>query len=266
MIPEIIHYCWFGRNPLPELAQKCIASWKNYFPGHEIKEWNELNYNIHKIPYIDEAYKAGKYAFVSDYARFDILYQYGGIYFDTDVEVIKPFHDILRNGGFMGLESTGTVAAGLGIGCNAGLGILYQILQFYASLHFVNSDGSYNLHTVVEYVTAILKKNGLKDEDVIQQFEGFTVYPTDYFCPFSLKSYTLNITKNTHSIHHYDASWLSKNEKKWKIFREKCISKIGYRLGSLIAFFYFFFICVISFDIKLFLNILRSKIKNNVDL
>jgi len=261
VIPKIIHYCWFGRNPLPELAQKCIASWKKYFPDYEIKEWNESNYDVHKIPYISEAYNAKKYAFVSDYARFDILFQYGGIYFDTDVEVIKPFEDILKNGGFMGFESTGSVATGLGIGCNAGLGIIYQILQLYKSIHFINSDGSYNLHTVVEYVTDILKKNGLKEENIIQQFEGFIVYPTDYFCPFSLKTYTLIITNNTHSIHHYDASWISINEKKWKKFRIKCIKKVGYRLGSLLAFCYFFIICLISFNIKTFLNIIKTKLK-----
>ena len=259
MIPKIIHYCWFGGNPLPELARKCIASWKKYFPNYEIKEWNESNYDVYKIPYTSEAYNAKKYAFVSDYARFDILYQYGGIYFDTDVEAIKSFDSILKNGGFMGLETTGSVAAGLGIGCNAGLGIAYQILEFYTSLHFINSDGSYNTKTVVEYVTEILKKHGLKNENTIQQFDGFTVYPTEYFCPYSLKTYTLNITDNTYSIHHYEASWLSKNEKKWKIFREKCIKKSNYRLGSTIAFCYFFFICIISLDIKLFLKVLRSK-------
>ena len=213
MIPKIIHYCWFGGNPLPELAQKCIASWKEYLPDFEIKEWNESNYDVHKIPYTSEAYNAGKYAFVSDYARFDILYQYGGIYFDTDVEVIRAFDKILQNGGFTGFEGDGKVAAGLGIGCNAGLGILYQILDFYTTLHFVNSDGSYNLQTVVEYVTAILKKHGLKMENAIQQIEGLVVYPTEYFCPLSPRTGKLTITKNTYSIHHYNGSWVSKSDK-----------------------------------------------------
>jgi hypothetical protein len=219
MIPKIIHYCWFGGNPLPELAQKCIGSWKKYFPDYEIKEWNESNYDVHKIAYIDEAYRAKKYAFVSDYARFDILYQYGGIYFDTDVEVIKPFDDILAHGGFMGVESIGKVAAGLGIGCNAGLGIVYQILDFYARLHFINSDGTYNLHTVVEYVTAILEKNGLKEENTIQCLDDLTVYPIEYFCPISFKTGQIKITENTHSIHHYDGSWLSKYMK--QLLKEK---------------------------------------------
>ena len=102
MIPKIIHYCWFGRNPLPDSAKKCIESWRKFFPEYEIKEWNEDNFDVHLIPYVEEAYNAKKYAFVSDYARFWILYFYGGVYFDTDVEVIRPMDDILAKGGFMG--------------------------------------------------------------------------------------------------------------------------------------------------------------------
>lgn len=104
MIPQTIHYCWFGNKPLSETAIKCISSWKKYFPNYTIKEWNENNFNINIIPYTKEAYKRGKWAFVSDYARFWILYNYGGIYFDTDVEVIKPFDIIIENGPFLGLE------------------------------------------------------------------------------------------------------------------------------------------------------------------
>lgn len=107
MIPKKIHYCWFGRKPLPESAKKCIASWKKFFHDYEIIEWNEDNYDVNKIPYIQQAYEAKKYAFVSDYARFDVLYQYGGVYFDTDVEVIRPFEDILEKGAFMGCETDG---------------------------------------------------------------------------------------------------------------------------------------------------------------
>ena len=102
MIPKIIHYCWFGHNPLPESAKKCIESWKKYLPGYEIKEWNESNFNVNAIPYTEEAYRLKKYAFVSDYARFWILYHYGGLYFDTDVEVIKRMDDIIERGAFMG--------------------------------------------------------------------------------------------------------------------------------------------------------------------
>jgi len=213
MIPQIIHYCWFGKKPLPKLAKKCIASWRKYFPNHQIKEWNESNYDVHKIPYISQAYNAKKYAFVSDYARFDILYLYGGIYFDTDVEVIKPFDDILENGSFMGFESMGMVATGLGMGCNAGLGIIHQILEFYATLNFINSDNSYNTNTVVTHVTSILKKHGLKDDNILQHVAGFVIYPIEYFCPKSFKTDEFAITDNTHSIHHYISSWMPSKEK-----------------------------------------------------
>ena len=104
MIPKIIHYCWFGRKPLPELAIKCIASWKKFFPDYEIKEWNEDNFDVNQIPYTMQAYKSKKYAFVSDFARFWILYNYGGIYFDTDVEVIKPMDHIIDQAPYMGVE------------------------------------------------------------------------------------------------------------------------------------------------------------------
>ena len=123
MIPKIIHYCWFGRNPLPESALKCIASWRKFFPDYEIVEWNEDNFDVNTIPYTAQAYAAKKYAFVSDYARLKILYDHGGLYFDTDVEVIKPFDDILAGGAFMGCELTAAqgcaVNPGLGLGVSA---------------------------------------------------------------------------------------------------------------------------------------------------
>jgi hypothetical protein len=221
-IPKIIHYCWFGGKPLPELAQKCISSWQKYLPDYEIKEWNESNYDVHKTAYTSEAYNAKKYAFVSDYARFDILYQHGGIYFDTDVEVIKPFDDILKYGGFMGFESDGAVASGLGIGVNPGLGIVRQILDFYRTLHFTN-----NTSTVVGIVSGILVKNGLLQKNTIQKMDGLTIYPNDYFAPKSYTTGILSITKNTHSIHHYDASWLSKRDKAFNAVREKVFARFG---------------------------------------
>ena len=122
MIPKVIHYCWFGRNPLPTSAQRCIASWRIFLPDYEIKEWNEDNFNVNIIPYTQQAYEAKKYAFVSDYARFWVLYHYGGLYFDTDVEIIKSFDDIVDNGAFMGLEIDGT-KEGSKIAINPGLGL-----------------------------------------------------------------------------------------------------------------------------------------------
>lgn len=215
MIPKIIHYCWFGRTPLPALAVKCIASWKKYFPDYEIKEWNEDNYDVHSIPYIHEAYEAKKYAFVSDYARFEILYKYGGLYFDTDVEVIKPMDDIINRGPFMGCEKDAEgvimprVAPGLGLGVSPSLSLYKEFIELYAKIHFRNSDGTLNLKNVVEYTTELLCLHGLKCTRDIQCVGGVYVYPVSYFCPISVKDGKLRITSDTRSIHHYAQSWQS---------------------------------------------------------
>ena len=213
MIPKIIHYCWFGGNPLPPLAEKCIASWKKFLPDYEIKEWNEHNFDVNLIPYTAEAYQAKKYAFVSDYARFWILYHYGGLYFDTDVEVIKPMGSIIAKGAFMGCEQDSkpgielTAAPGLGLAVESKHEIYKAILEEYDSFHFLNEDGSNNDKTVVEYVTEILKRHGLKNMPGIQQIEGVKIYPSEYFCPRDTVTKRLHITNNTYTIHHYMASW-----------------------------------------------------------
>ena len=228
MIPKIIHYCWFGGNPLPELAQKCIASWKKFLPDYEIKEWNESNYDVRKIPYIAQAYDAKKYAFVSDYARFDILYQYGGVYFDTDVEVIKDLRPIIEKGAFIGIEK-GTrplLAAGLGIASPAASDIYREILDSYKSEQFLKEDGSLNLKTVVERVSEIFAKYGFVEEDCFQNIADTTIYPSDFFCPKDFISGELKITENTHMIHHYDGSWLTDDEKEVSELCHKVHSKI----------------------------------------
>lgn len=213
MIPRIIHYCWFGGNSLPKSAIKCINSWKKFFPDYEIKEWNETNYNVRKIPYIAEAYDAKKYAFVSDYARFDILYQYGGVYFDTDVEVIKSFEDILERGAFMGCEIDGgeqeiNVAPGLGIAAPSGLQLYKKILDYYSSQHFITDNGTMNTETIVKKTTRVLRENGLKNLKGIQIVEGITIYPKEFFNPLQDSTGVLSITENTHSIHWYAKSWI----------------------------------------------------------
>ncbi len=212
MIPKIIHYCWFGRNPLPELALRCIESWKKFLPDYEIKEWNEDNYDIHKIPYITEAYDAKKYAFVSDYARFDILYEYGGIYFDTDVEVIKDLTPIIEIGAFAGVECAGNINAGLGIASPAKLIIFKEVLDSYKDEHFINSDGTLNQKTIVTRVSDIFYNYNFVKENIIQDVAGLRIYPTDYFCPKDFITGKLNLTKNSYTIHHYDGSWIPK----WK--------------------------------------------------
>ncbi len=213
MIPKVIHYCWFGEKPLPKSARKCIDSWEKYFPGYEIKEWNESNYDVRKIPYIAEAYDANKYAFVSDYARFDILFDFGGMYFDTDVEVIRSFNDIIERGPFMGCEIDGgisdiCVAPGLGMGAIPSMDIYKEILDYYHTQHFLNSNGELNTETVVRKTTRVLNEHGLKNIEGIQNVSGINIYPKEYFNPLKDSTGMLCITDNTRSIHWYAKSWL----------------------------------------------------------
>lgn len=213
MIPKIIHYCWFGGNPLPDDAKKCIASWKKFFPGYEIKEWNENNFDIDCCNYVKEAYTAKKWAFVSDYARFWILYHEGGLYFDTDVEVIKDMSDIIAQGAFMGCETDNKVVCnlgvnpGLGLGANPGLSLYKEILNHYEKIHF---SGENNIsETVVTHTSKILKRHDWIGNGKIEQVEGVAIYPPEYFCPMDYKTGKLDITPNTRSIHWYTASWQS---------------------------------------------------------
>lgn len=218
MIPKVIHYCWFGGNPLPKSAQKCINSWKKYFPDYEIKEWNESNYDVNKIAYISQAYKAKKYAFVSDYARFDIIYNHGGVYFDTDVEVIKPFDDILEKGAFMGCENDGesketiNINPGQGIAAEPGLDIYKEVLEAYSTYKFLNDDGTYNTTTVVRYTTDVLKRNGLQEIKGIQKIGEISIYPKEYFNPLDDATGKVKKTENTYSVHWYSKTWLSKGQ------------------------------------------------------
>ena len=179
MIPKVIHYCWFGGNPLPELSKKCIASWKEYLPDYEIREWNESNFDVNCCAYTREAYEAKKWAFVSDYARFWILYNYGGLYFDTDVEIVRDLRDIIAKGAFMGCEAVDKCAPGLGLGTYSGLGLYKEILDFYDILHFAAKNGVLNEQTVVEYTTDILMKHGFRGKGEIEEIAGVSLYPPE---------------------------------------------------------------------------------------
>lgn len=222
MIPKIIHYCWFGGSPLPPLAMKCIESWKKYLPDYEIKEWNETNFDVNIIPYTKEAYSVKKYAFVSDYARFWILNKYGGIYFDTDVEVVSSMDDILNKGAYMGMERNylGYVKAlinpGVGFALPPQHVFLLRIMQVYEKLHFILPNGNYNTEkTIVYYTTKLLQEFGLKNNNDIQLIEGIYVYPSDYFSPIDFITKRLHLTCNTHTIHQYMGSWLQSTSP-WK--------------------------------------------------
>jgi len=229
MIPRVIHYCWFGHNPLPGSAVKCIDSWRRFFPDYAIKEWNESNFDVNAIPYTRLAYEAKKYAFVSDYARFWILYHHGGVYFDTDVEVIKSMDDIIERGPFMGIEvpakgSFPKVAPGLGLGVLPGQELIKSLLERYSILRFLNDDGSLNQATIVEYTTEVLIDNGLLPTNDIQQVAGVWIYPADYFNPLDSLTGRLVKTENTRSIHWYMNSWSDSS-----LFRQ-WVSRMSHRV------------------------------------
>lgn len=233
-IPKVIHYCWFGGNPLPELAQKCIASWRKYLPDYEIKEWNEQNFDVYQAPYVAEAYRLKQYAHVSDYARFWILCHYGGIYFDTDVEVIRPLDDIIARGPFMGFECQegtphdnphGNMAAGLGMGVPKGHPFIEHMTYYYNHHHYMRWNGK-NTGNVTLQVTQFLDfDHKVVLEDGIVHVSDVYIYPTDYFCPLNYYTGEMNITENTRTIHHYMASWTKKqNRLQSLLYRLRAIS------------------------------------------
>lgn len=210
MIPKIIHYCWFGRGEKPELAKKCIASWKKFCPDFEIREWNEDNFDIHCCSYVEEAYASKKYAFVTDYVRLYAMYTCGGIYMDTDVEVVRPLEEFLTCKAFSGFESTRYVPTGI-MASEKGVPIIYELLDYYTDKHFFNDDGSQDTTTNCVPITNIMLSHGLELNGKLQTVAEFTFYPSDYFCPFENETGVLRRTNNTAAIHWFNKSWLPQN-------------------------------------------------------
>jgi len=209
VIPKKIHYYWIGGNPIPAKNRKCIDSWKLYCPDYEIIEWNESNYDFTKNRYMCEAYEARKWGFVSDYARLDIIYTHGGIYLDTDVEIVRSLDELLYNDAFCGFEDMQHVNFGSGFGSIPNFSLLKALRGSYNNIPFVKEDGSLNLIASPVVQTEFLLKHGLKKEGGFQVLEGLAVYPVEYFSPFSLGTRNLRRTSNTFSIHWFDGSWLS---------------------------------------------------------
>ena len=208
-IPKVIHYCWFGKGEMPKLAKKCIKSWKKYGTDYEIICHNEDNFDLTQNRYLNEAYKAGKWAFVSDYARLKIICDNGGIYLDTDVELIKPIDDLLLTNGFMGFDEKGIVATGLGFGAEKGNEIVSEFLKDYDNIPFVLPDGSYDLTPCPDRNTEALKRLGMDIKNTSQTFMDITFLPDEYLCPMNYYTGKKTITENTYSIHHYSGSWTS---------------------------------------------------------
>ncbi|WHY86072.1 glycosyltransferase [Neobacillus novalis] len=221
-IEKKIHYCWFGGNQLPELVLKCIDSWKRVLPDYEIIEWNEGNFDINLCTYTREAYETKKYAFVSDYVRLHALYNYGGIYLDTDVEVIKSFNNFLEHEGFSGFENKTHITTGI-LAAQKGSNLIREFLDHYNNKKFILEDGSYDLTTNVDIFTKICTKHGFVPNNQYQVIQGFALYPQTYFSPLSDKSKKQDFSENTHAIHHFAGTWLTekqrrrKNSNFWKV-------------------------------------------------
>ena len=230
MIPKTIHYCWFGGNPLPPLAVKCIKSWKKHCPDFEIIEWNESNFDIASAPlYVRQAFEAKKWAFVTDYVRLYALTSFGGIYMDTDVEVVKPLNPFLNHAAFSGFESETTIPTGI-MACEKGFPLFTELMRYYDGARFLKDDGTFNVVTNVEIITKLLRPKGLNQNNQYQVIDGFALYPNDYFCPLDYLSGKLKKTKRTVTIHWFNGSWKTPEQKKLrKQYRRKTRAREIYR-------------------------------------
>lgn len=213
-IPKKIHYCWFGGAELPASAQKCIQSWKKFCPDFEIIRWDESNFDISQNRYASEAYAAKKWAFVSDYARLKIIEEHGGIYFDTDVELLRPIDDLLQYSGFMGYGDDLCVSTGLGFGAIPNHPVVGAILADYAEIPFLLADGSYDMLPCPKRNTEVLKALGLTPGKAYQTLLGMIFLPQECLCPMNYYTGKINKTENTYSIHRFDASWTTPTAKR----------------------------------------------------
>ena len=229
MIPKIIHYCWFGGGEIPERDKKCIESWKRVCPDYEIIRWDESNYDVSKNKYMRQAYEAKKWGFVPDYARLDIVFTYGGIYLDTDVEIIKSFDELLENKAYMGFEKgSNAVAPGLGFGAEKNMPLLLEMMEkIYGDRVFKKESGELDLTPSPTLAADFLCAKGIKLNGEYQKVEDMVFYPADYFCPIDYSTNLSTITDKTFSIHHFHASWQEPEDQKIHQLSQLLAAKYG---------------------------------------
>lgn len=231
-IPKKIHYCWFGGKPLPEDAEKCINSWKKYLPDYEIIRWDENNFDFQVNDYVREAFEEKKWAFITDYVRLYVLYNYGGIYMDTDVEVLKSLDIFLEHEAFSGFEDKENIPTGI-MAAKKGNKWIKYLLDYYTNKHFI-VDGKIDYTTNVIIITEMTKaKYKLRQNNKFQDLKDVTIYPNDYFCPKNHINGEIYLTNNSYCIHHFSGSWQSKTMK----FREKVFRKIHKIFGVKVSDF-----------------------------
>ena len=236
-IPKIIHYCWFGGKPKPPLAEKCIKSWKKYCPDYEIMEWNESNFDISTAPlYVRQAYEAGRWAFVTDFVRLKALLEFGGVYMDTDVEVVKSLDPYLHHSGFAGFEHPERVQTGL-MACEKDFPLFKAFLAHYDTALFYKPDGTQDITTNVEVLTKLCRDRGMVCNDRFQVVDGLALYPREVFCPVDYDTEKLHRTRKTVTIHWFASSWHTeeeleqiRREKEWK--KQERNSNLRYAIGK----------------------------------
>ncbi len=227
IIPKRIHYCWFGGKEIPAHLQKYIDSWKKVCPDYEIIRWDESNYDISKNRYMNEAYKSKKWGFVPDYARLDIIYNEGGIYLDTDVELIASPDRVLKDNMFCGFNCYGLINLGVGFGAVQGNEFIRELKDAYDGISFYNSDMSENLTACSWYQHPIFQKHGFKLDNTFQRKNGIALYPSEVLSPLGGSGCANNFTDNTISIHHAELSWVTANEKdEYERFRENILDRL----------------------------------------
>lgn len=231
-IPKVIHYCWLSGEKYPELVQKCISSWKEKLPDYEIKLWDTNNFNVNICRYTKEAFQAKKYAFVSDYVRLYALYHDGGIYLDSDIEVLRSFDDLLDDKAFTGFENSHAIAAWI-FGSEKGNPLFKEFLEYYVDRPFILADGTYDLTPNPVPITEICKQHGLMLNGKEQKIDCINIYPVDFFSPYSRVDGKLNITDNTYCVHYYNGEWIPERKKKIITKRKEIIKKYGKWVGYL---------------------------------
>ncbi len=208
LIPKIIHYCWFGDKPIPEKLKKLMDSWKEYCPDYQIIRWSEKNYDLKKHAYTKEAYEHGKWAFIPDVARLEILYENGGIYLDTDVEIVKPLDDLLYCKGYVGVEKWGVINVGGGCGVIPHHPMIGHLLEERFKIPFVRPNGKLNLESSGAYETLPFIEKGYRPDNTVQNIEDMTIYSWDFFHPYDYLTKETHLTGNTYSVHRYSESWV----------------------------------------------------------
>ncbi len=232
IIPKIIHYFW-GGDRMPELMKRNVERWHELCPDYEIREWNDHNYDISKNKYMQQAYEAGKWGFVSDYARLDIVYQYGGIYIDTDVSMVKRPDELLYQKCFAISDASFFLNLGAGFGAAVGVGLIKELRDYYDTISFISSDGSANMQPIQYHTYQVMKKYGYQVNDKLQKIQEMNIYP---MIMAGTNAYTMQmrVTDRTFFLHYGTATWLNKKYGQDKIHlyenNQDCSDVIGYRL------------------------------------